>query len=106
MRISDWSSDVGSSDLAFRAEQARRQSRGQLVGIAETVGADIAVGAEELHEVEVRQRRVAHRQVVLVAERNHGVAPARKRVDEGKSVSESVDLGGRSIIKKKQKQSK
>src|SRR5688572_2772775 len=68
---------------ALRAEQACRKSRGQLVGVAETVGADIAVGAEELHEVQVRQRRVEHRQVVLVAERNPGVAQARlERLDE------------------------
>ena len=53
-----------------RVEQSRREADAELVGVAQAVGADVAVGAEQLHEIEVGRRRVEHRQVVLVAERH------------------------------------
>ena len=39
---------------AVRIEQARRDADADLVGVAEPVGADVAVVAEQLHHVEVR----------------------------------------------------
>src|SRR5688572_1077284 len=68
---------------AFCAHETRRQPRGQLVGVAEAVGADIAVCAKELDEIQVRQRRVEQRQVALVAEGNPRVAqPGLERLHE------------------------
>src|SRR3546814_17709015 len=75
MRISDWSSDVCSSDLrAARSASAsaKRKSTGSQVSSENAVGSCARKRSEE--------RRV------------------------GKSVSVRVDLGGRRIIKKKNKQ--
>src|SRR3546814_12839454 len=83
MRISDWSSDVCSSDLLT----------------------DAAEGFDDASELEQWRARSA------AVGRTHAVAHAgnmlqdlsrdRKSVVEGKSVSVRVDLGGRRIIKKK-----
>src|SRR3546814_12065311 len=95
MRISDWSSDVCSSDLGGRApfrldRRHRRFDRrtGQPDEGAET-GAD-----------EGRRGRVDPRRRRLSPERRR-VDRDRKSVVEGKSVSVRVDLGGRRIIKTK-----
>src|SRR3546814_16105856 len=85
MRISDWSSDVCSSDLrdaaragrngCVRARATRRRSR-------------------------VGRRPRANRGGCRGRGRRDG-SQDRKSVVEGKSVSVRVDLGGRRIIKKK-----
>src|SRR3546814_20819359 len=73
MRISDWSSDVCSSDLPQRADAA-----GNVVDVAELVGADagevlqmavalVVVDAEPQLEA-VRHRRVQHRLDAMHAE--------------------------------------
>src|SRR3546814_16457637 len=103
MRISDWSSDVCSSDLRHaRDGDVRRDIR-----------------------IDAAQCLVAHLPARLVQRRRQGVAGAdeparsllagpgdavlpplpsdRKSAVEGRSVSVRVDLGGRSIIKKKKK---
>src|SRR3546814_9842893 len=72
MRISDWSSDVCSSDLPVRLAARRR----------------VGPGA-------VRPEASADRLVVVPVEVD------RKSVVEGTSVSVRVDLGGRRIITKK-----
>src|SRR3546814_7284025 len=84
MRISDWSSDVCSSDL-------RRQRRP--------------------YPAAARRRRLRHpvrgdgdvHPRLGGAARPRLLAPDRKSVVWGKSVSVRVDLGGRRIIKKKNK---
>src|SRR3546814_15123719 len=87
MRISDWSSDVCSSDLARRAAaaaQARLRDRFARYfppAAAQARGGALARRAD---------RRTAGR-----------AGADRKSVVEGKSVSVRVDLGGRRIIKKK-----
>src|SRR3546814_17214910 len=82
MRISDWSSDVCSSDLADRP--AGRRGEGYL-HVERCGGAAVGVGL--LHRLwpDVIPRRGAE---------------DRTRVVSGKSVSVRVDLGGRRIIKK------
>src|SRR3546814_18886178 len=104
MRISDWSSDVCSSDLL-------RTSLSKL----ESVICLVAMRASPLKSKVGRRKRLLKRPmrsfVALPAsgacERQAArpgakMQPAdRKRVVEGKSVSVSVDLGGRRIIKKK-----
>src|SRR3546814_12375082 len=101
MRISDWSSDVCSSDLLLRAT-------GGVGAVAWTVRHPLRVPAI---------RRVPRRTGGLPdADRHRGLATGgprpderpgpnggadRKSVGEGKSVSVRVDLGGRRILKKK-----
>ena len=51
----------------LRVDQSRGDADADLVGVAEAVGADVAVRAKQLHEVEVRGSGVEDRQVVLVA---------------------------------------
>src|SRR3546814_15956215 len=92
MRISDWSSDVCSSDLhAVIAHDHHRlvaEPGDHALGLVAQPHAVIAVvdrdAAEEAHGVLVDRQDAAD----------------RKSVVEGKSVSVRVDLGGRRIIKK------
>src|SRR3546814_16632906 len=97
MRISDWSSDVCSSDLigiepaAFVGGQQRR---------VEFVDAAMRL-AEKVENGHRYAWRVAAIVMDLEAQRAH---QDRKSVVEGKSVSVSVDLGGRGSIKKKKRQ--
>src|SRR3546814_12151524 len=103
MRISDWSSDVCSSDLgaaaageiqAALALALRRVAPGEISRCLLVVAGQRLVGrvgdtvAQRL-QVEHAEQRVAAADV------------DRKSVVEGKSVSVRVDLGGRRIIKKK-----
>src|SRR3546814_13519504 len=97
MRISDWSSDVCSSDLG--REVLDQQHAAALRKIA----LDLGVAAEALRLL----AHVEHRQAEPFGDpRREGDAGGlatgdRKSVGSGKSVSVSVDLGGRRIIKKK-----
>src|SRR3546814_11395053 len=94
MRISDWSSDVCSSDLIFemigrqRAE-FRRQHRA--FDIAQLLSMEL-----DRHF----QRGGLFKQAADLRGRK---AKDRKSVVEGKSVSVRVDLGGSRIIKKQKK---
>src|SRR3546814_18985398 len=109
MRISDWSSDVCSSDLdaargrtvaARIGEQHRRLEAGDepLVAVRRRVGEGVQRlgvldhAADEI-EAHVRQAGIAVAGEQRLAD--------RKSVVEGKSVSLRVVLGGRRIIKKK-----
>src|SRR3546814_12996750 len=89
MRISDWSSDVCSSDLA---RDQRRKAR----HFARQPHADAEL-ARRLRRVE--RGRGVERDVEPAQRLAH--RPDRKSVVLGKSVSVRVDLGGRRIIKKK-----
>src|SRR3546814_18693942 len=99
MRISDWSSDVCSSDLVVAHQE--QMIRGHL-DRAVIVG-DIAWPHVDRVEGRAAGQRLAHdgelehRAAVRVA----GDETDRKSVVEGKRVSVGVDLGGRGIIKKK-----
>ena len=62
---------------ALRIEQAAGHPDAHLVGVADAVRAHVAVGAEQLHRVEVRERGVEHRQLALVAVRHVHVQQAR-----------------------------
>src|SRR3546814_20777795 len=103
MRISDWSSDVCSSDLQIQAlvfarghpravdgdqlAQRLQEVRGRKLGKGQTPGAPL------------------HPPRILVGP--EGVDRAdRKSVVEGKRVSVRVDLGGRRVSKKKKKETK
>src|SRR3546814_17563540 len=95
MRISDWSSDVCSSDLDIAVHQVRHVllvgEAHQLAGLAGMVEADRVADLVGKHVAQVVGRRIP-----VEAD-----LPDRKSVVWGKSVSVRVDLGGRRIIKKK-----
>src|SRR3546814_19130790 len=104
MRISDWSSDVCSSDLTRRTTFGLTVDRsGELV-----IHAPESSNLRELTRWTRSKLLWVHRKLLNKAE----VAPRvrepefvrgedRKRVVSGKSVSVRVDLGGRGIIKKR-----
>src|SRR3546814_12596172 len=102
MRISDWSSDVCSSDLRMM------QSRLLLPRCA-----DPRLGCAAIDQPFVGLRGQQRQDCALLfaqiargvghAALRRGIIGDRKSVVEGKSVSVRVDLGGRSIIKKKNK---
>src|SRR3546814_20740642 len=101
MRISDWSSDVCSSDLLA----AGRDLVAWLEAPVEADGGrvDVAhphVRAGELVDVSTAEHR-GHRAHALLRRHVHPEVRARKSVVSGKSVSVRVDLGVRSILKKK-----
>src|SRR3546814_19289360 len=117
MRISDWSSDVCSSDLAARcfmeteaADLALRKHR-PVVGVEVALG-DVRHQQVPLVDQAVVQHRAAHRASgdatdgrMQCADRNAaaGDGTERKSVVQGKRGSVREDLGGRRLIKKKKK---
>src|SRR3546814_16146587 len=101
MRISDWSSDVCSSDLL-------RHRAGETPMTPSSMTNPIANPGQFAAEADVRAmlhdpRIVAARAPIeMLFARGHGDRiPDRKSVVSGQSVSLRVDLGGRRIIKKK-----
>src|SRR3546814_11604433 len=105
MRISDWSSDVCSSDLiaagrVTRAEQHADETD-DLLQRARRIQQrpQRADDDDAVNEVRARHQR-------RVQDRRHAaddLEAERKSVVEGKRVSVRVDLGARRIIKKKNK---
>src|SRR3546814_16826761 len=97
MRISDWSSDVCSSDLSYNNGVPAKTG---MTKLGERPGPD-ASGAHNpaLSPYAASASRSRDRPWRAVA--TYGPRPDRKSVVSGKSVSVRVDLGGRSIIKKK-----
>src|SRR3546814_9477922 len=90
MRISDWSSDVCSSDLGIDLIE-------QIVDDATVAVCAEATGVmQKLHEGTLDYTRQRKQFGIPIAK-------DRKSVVEGKSVSVRVDLGGRRTIKKKTK---
>src|SRR3546814_14522630 len=95
MRISDWSSDVCSSDLAGGDRGRRRRAvRPHGRGLRRRHHGAHRGGGDPLR----RQRLLA---AALFAARTRRRREDRKSVVSGKSVSVSVDIGGRRIIKQK-----
>src|SRR3546814_11853872 len=111
MRISDWSSDVCSSDLArpawrrrIRRDRARRRSAGGVEAGARPVQRIYyARAGRGPGRIDFRLRR--NRDPFLALYQRGGADAGRgqdrKSVGEGKSGSVRVDLGGRRTIKKK-----
>src|SRR3546814_17644363 len=102
MRISDWSSDVCSSDLVARLQRDVQGLAGRLHAAAQLA----ALG--QCHRLAAVLVAVELDLVVLVKQRafaGQRQQRDRKSVVSGKSVSVRVDLGGRRIIKKKNNES-
>src|SRR3546814_15763666 len=102
MRISDWSSDVCSSDLGFDAPFSADMIRPKRIAMFSSL--------RKLFKSEPdprEARRPLWNAVVAAARAPHWYAEGgvpdtdRQSVVSGKSVSVRVDLGGRRIIKKK-----
>src|SRR3546814_18739205 len=93
MRISDWSSDVCSSDL-FPNHQSRITASMASIGV-------IDYGMGNLHSLGKALERVSESGRVVISYDQDELLKDRKSVLPGKSVSVRVDLGGRRIIKKK-----
>src|SRR3546814_19243063 len=89
MRISDWSSDVCSSDLDIAAAPF---AEGKVLSGHDARRAQFP---DQLSRDEILRRHAGHRVVEMENKQD------RKSVVEGKSVSVRVDIGGRRIIKKK-----
>src|SRR3546814_15352698 len=93
MRISDWSSDVCSSDLT---------GAGQAVAMPGVVDAIAAMRAAGVTVIVNTNRTAANAKGTEDTLRAAGLGELdRKSVVSGKSVSVRVDLGGRRIIKTK-----
>src|SRR3546814_12995216 len=108
MCISDWSSDVCSSDLAY-AEQW--DSAGLRQSVRELTGLDLPIEdwakEEGIAEEEIRSR-VNERAARQMAEKAANYGPEVMRLDrqsvgQGKRVSVSADPGGCGITQKKKK---
>src|SRR3546814_7402540 len=101
-RISDWSSDVCSSDLTGGGEGRGRAAALAAGNRREDAGAPAAHPARRAAVHRPDQRAAAA--VAQRARARRHRCQDRKSVVSGKSVSVRVALGGRRIIKKKNKQ--
>src|SRR3546814_17954596 len=97
MRISDWSSDVCSSDLDAACPVRQHEQVGvrdrELVAEQELPSFELLLD-QRIAAVQVREALLAH------FGKGRRIEPDRKSVVEGKSVSVRVVLGGRRIIPK------
>src|SRR3546814_14901467 len=107
MRISDWSSDVCSSDLgAEPLDVDPGGGHGEALALGDP---DIDRSGDCIGPVRRSEQRIEHGDIVLAVpvEVTHGgpahpgILEDRKSVVSGKSVSVRVDPGDRRIIKKK-----
>src|SRR3546814_5676409 len=97
MRISDWSSDVCSSDLALGHRIALMP--GQHRHAAQRL--ELRVRELPVDGIAYQRGKQLHDAAGFAQARRSVVTrPARKSVVSGKSVSVRVDLGGRRILKK------
>src|SRR3546814_11412196 len=108
MRISDWSSDVCSSDLAAELRHAEIGTLADHLR-AQPLRVDAQRVVGPVADVEMAFRRGLHVGAYAAEPqqldfRLQQALEDRKSVVEGKSVSVRVDLGGRRIIKTNKKQ--
>src|SRR3546814_19956276 len=110
MRISDWSSDVCSSDLPATASAAVAATKIVIVFSIAALPSIARSDAEHVGEVDpaadgfhmLAGRPVpADRAAIIVGGLGCAIRGDRKSVVEGKSGSVSLDFGGRRNIKKK-----
>src|SRR3546814_13649411 len=97
MRISDWSSDVCSSDLFI----SKNSHRGNMQVGGFQICAEISANCDLMEDVSMATAKKAAKKAVKKAPAKKAKKVDRKSVVQGKSVSVRVDPGGRRIIKKK-----
>src|SRR3546814_17781397 len=103
MRISDWSSDVCSSDLshpqyAKRAQHRERQDSSKTV---ETVKKCVRAPSPQQCEGKTGQENAPNHQHFWRNRRDHGHRGERQSVVAGTRETERESLGGRSSVQKK-----
>src|SRR3546814_21166807 len=103
MRISDWSSDVCSSDLSSRDDESEG---GAPQGNAARDGDGGRNDRLSQHQADVLDQRRRGRGGGPDVRQEGSRARDRKSVVSGKSVSVRVDRGGRRMFKKKRQKSK
>src|SRR3546814_19238175 len=107
MRISDWSSDVCSSDLLKQAGEEASAPTGGHQGHGSHANHELMRGmatSDELAELAAANGTAFDRQfITLMLEHHRGAITMvdRKSDDEGKSLSVRVDLGGCCSVKNK-----
>src|SRR3546814_20461747 len=102
MRISDWSSDVCSSDLS--SKRGSTEKKGPLRRVpSKSSSADAIANASLWHSVMASLSRSLAFVPGIRSSSQTDARSDRKSVVEGKCVSVRVELGGRGIIKKKKK---
>src|SRR3546814_15716890 len=108
MRISDWSSDVCSSDLAgttvTNAEGDTTKVGAGSISVADAAGNETAIGGTQVVVGGANPITISGDTGDITGLSNRDLNAAdldRKNVVSGKSVSVSVDLGGRPHINKK-----
>src|SRR3546814_17571861 len=109
MRISDWSSDVCSSDLVGLGHGHQRRLHAQTLAFDTGLGGEVAKALERFDKCRAAigiARIVDGIDTTKDLTRTEYLGPAqrerdRKSVVWGQGVSVRVDLGGRRIIKKK-----
>src|SRR3546814_20427476 len=99
MRISDWSSDVCSSDLLCRTRQDAR--RGGIVSLRSVAHDRADAGRDDGDAASRRSRRASRRRQRFARVAEQVRQRDRKSVVSGKRGSVRVNLGGRRITKKK-----
>src|SRR3546814_13841500 len=106
MRISDWSSDVCSSDLLALSGSI---ANGGAVLAAEAMGADFAyvgsafIATDEANASDAYKQAIVDGAAADIVYTNFFTGVDRKSVVEGKRVYVRVYVGGRRIINKKHK---
>src|SRR3546814_16362786 len=100
MRISDWSSDVCSSDLSVAPRLHQYRAGGPAARPARTAPAAETGNAYSPAPAYRRRRPAAAPHTATGARAVAYLRADRKSVVSGKSVSVSVDLGGRRIMNK------
>src|SRR3546814_18569804 len=107
MRISDWSSDVCSSDLALDVKLTTPRELGGAGGDGSNPEQLFAAGYSACFIGALKYVAAQEKIALPAAPRNDGevgigpIAPDRKSVVTGKGVSGRVDPGGRGSINKK-----
>ena len=75
--------DAQSLGAGAGIEKARRQCQRELVRVADAIVAQVAVLRKELREIEVIDRRIEHRRLILFSKWNVDVVGARlQRLDD------------------------
>src|SRR3546814_21023197 len=100
MRISDWSSDVCSSDLARQAEDAAQPETTDASDERPNRRRAPRRAAAPSPQLELTPPENAEEEAPKPRRRTRRAQGDRKSVVEGKSVSVRVDLGGGRIVKK------
>src|SRR3546814_14358675 len=99
MRISDWSSDVCSSDLGGDRHRSAPDHRGRRLVVGRGRAGGLRPHRGQHRAPGLRGRRAPQTEPAMSI--RFGVSPDRKSVVEGKSVYVRVNIGGRRILKKK-----